>query len=87
LANSPSALKRVRQADKRNAHNASRRSMMRTYLKRVVKAISTGDKALATEAYNQSVPVLDRAARTGLIHMNKAARYKSRLNAQIKALA
>ncbi len=86
MANSASALKRVRQADKRNAHNASRRSMMRTYLKRVVQAIANGDKSIATEAYQKVVPVLDRAARTGLIHMNKAARYKSRLNAQIKAL-
>jgi len=86
LANSASALKRVRQTEKRHAHNASRRSMMRTYLKRVIKAITDGDKTVATEAYQQAVPVLDRAARNGLIHMNKAARYKSRLNAQIKAL-
>ncbi len=86
MANSASALKRARQSVKRNAHNASRRSMMRTYLKRVLKAITDGDKAAATAAFTATVPVLDRAARTGLIHVNKAARYKSRLNAQIKAL-
>ncbi|AKH21417.1 30S ribosomal protein S20 [Sedimenticola thiotaurini] len=86
MANSPQARKRARQAEKHRQNNASRRSNMRTYLKNVVKALATGDKEKATEAYKQAVPVIDRAANTGLIHKNKAARHKSRLNAQIKSL-
>jgi len=86
VANSPQARKRARQAEKRRMHNASRRSMMRTELKKVVKAIAAGDKAAAQEAYQRAVPLLDRLAGQGLIHKNKAARHKRRLNAQIKAL-
>jgi len=87
LANIKSAKKRARQAEGRRQHNASRRSMMRTYMKKVVAAISSGDKEAATAAFKEAVPVLDVAARKGLIHMNKAARHKSRFNAQIKAMA
>jgi small subunit ribosomal protein S20 len=87
VANSPQARKRARQADKSRALNASQRSMARTYLKRVVAAIALGDKEAATTAYQTAVPVLDRMADKGVFHKNKAARYKSRLNAQIKALA
>ena len=60
--------------------------MMRTSLKKIVYAIENGDKAAAAEAYKAAVPVIDRMANKGLIHANKAARHKSRLNAQIKAM-
>ena len=63
------------------------RSMGRTYLKKVLSAIEAGDKAAATAAYVAAVAVIDRIADKGLIHKNKAARHKSRLNAKIKALA
>lgn len=86
MANIASAKKRARQADKRNKHNSSRRSMMRTSLKKVITAIEANDKKTATEAYKAAVPLLDQAANNGLIHKNKAARHKSRLNAQINAL-
>ena len=86
MANSASARKRANQAEKRRQRNASRRSMMRTYLKATVAAIVSSDKKAAEEAYKKVVPVLDSAATHGLITMNKAARHKSRLNAQIKAL-
>ena len=59
---------------------------MRTFLKKVVKAIAAGDKEGAVAAYQQAMPVIDSAATHGMIHKNKAARHKSRLNAQIKAL-
>jgi small subunit ribosomal protein S20 len=62
------------------------RSMMRTAIKKVVTAIEAGDKAAAAEAYKAAVPVMDRMADKGLMHQNKAARHKSRLNAKIKAL-
>jgi small subunit ribosomal protein S20 len=87
LANIKSAKKRAIQAEKRRQHNASRRSMTRTSLKKVVAAIEAGDKATAQTAFAAAQPVLDRMAARGLIHKNKAARHKSRLAAQIKALA
>lgn len=87
MANIKSAKKRAIQAEKRRQHNASRRSMMRTYLKKVIAAIESGDKEAATAAFSVATPVLDRMASKGLIHKNKAARHKSRLAAQIKAIA
>ena len=86
LANTAQARKRAKQAEKRRRHNASFRSMVRTYVKKVVAAIETKDYAQATAAYNEAVPVLDRMADKGIIHRNKAARHKSRLNDSIKAL-
>ena len=87
MANSAQAKKRARQNVKARKHNASLRSMVRTYLKRKLAAIGTNDYAVATEAYKTLVPVIDRMADKGIIHKNKAARHKSRLNAQVKALA
>ena len=86
MANSPSAKKRAKQAEKRRSHNASLRSMVRTYIKNVVNAIAAKDLELAKTAYTAAVPVIDRMADKGIIHKNKAARHKSRLNAHIKAL-
>ena len=87
MANTVQAKKRARQAEKHRQHNASFRSMVRTSIKRVVAAIGEGDAAKAQIAYVAAVPVIDRMADKGIIHKNKAARHKSRLNAQIKALA
>jgi small subunit ribosomal protein S20 len=87
LANIKSAKKRARQAEGRRQHNASRRSMMRTYMKKVVAAIESGNKESAVAAFAEAVPVMDVAAQKGLIHMNKAARHKSRFNTQINAMA
>lgn len=86
MANSPQARKRARQAQKRRARNASQRSMYRTYLKRVGAALESGDQDAAQAAFTAAVPVLDRMVRRGILHRNKAARHKSRLNAQIRAL-
>lgn len=86
MANSPQARKRARQSEKRRQHNAAMRSMVRTYLKKVNAAISSGDQKTASEAYKVAVSVLDKAARKGKFHVNKAARYKSRLNTKIKAM-
>ena len=87
MANIKSAKKRAIQAEKRRQHNASRRSMMRTYMKKVVAAIESGDKAAAEQAFATATPILDRMATKGLIHRNKAARHKSRFASKIKALA
>jgi small subunit ribosomal protein S20 len=86
VANSPQAKKRAIQNEKARKHNASLRSMVRTQIKKVIAAIDAGDKEAATTAYAAAVPVIDRMADKGIIHKNKAARHKSRLNGQIKAL-
>ncbi len=87
MANSPQARKRARQAEKRRAQNASLRSLVRTNIKKVVAAIGSGDAEQAKAAYAAAVPVIDRMADKGIIHKNKAARHKSRLSAQVKALS
>ncbi|MBA57207.1 30S ribosomal protein S20 [Ketobacter sp.] len=87
MANIKSAKKRARQAEKRRRHNAGLRSMVRTYIKKVVNEIATGNKDNAQKAYLEAVPVIDRMVSKGIIHKNKAARHKSRLSAQIKDLA
>ncbi len=60
--------------------------MMRTYIKKVVNLIAAGDKDGASTAYKEMTAVVDRMAGQGLIHGNKAARHKSRLNTQIRAM-
>ncbi len=86
MANTAQARKRARQAETHRQHNASRRSTMRTHVKNVEKEVAAGDKEGATKAFNSAVPILDRTANQGLIHKNKAARLKSRLNKRVKAL-
>ncbi len=86
MANSAQARKRARQAEDRRQRNAGRRSEMRTEIKKVIKAIEAGDKAAAADALKSAAPLLDSLATKGLIHKNKAARHKSRLNAKIRAL-
>jgi small subunit ribosomal protein S20 len=86
LANSVQARKRARQAEVRRQRNAGRRSEMRTEIKKVIKAIEAGDKSAAESAFKSAMPLLDNLAGKGLIHKNKAARHKSRLNAKIRAL-
>lgn len=88
MANSPQARKRAKQNENRRQHNASLRSMARTYLKKVIAAIESGDVEAAKAAYAAAVPVIDRIAdKGGVMHKNKAARHKSRLNTKIKAMS
>ena len=86
MANSAQAKKRARQNEKRRQHNASLRSMVRTYLKKVDAAIATGVHADAQQAYVSAVPVIDRMADKGIIHKNKAANTKSKLVKHVAAL-
>ena len=86
MANSAQARKRARQAEHKRVHNASLRSRMRTSVKRVLRALNTGDADTAGVELKRAGPVLDGAATKGLIHKNKAARHKSRLNTRLKAL-
>ena len=86
MANIASAKKRARQAVVRREHNVMLTSRMRTAVKKVLKAIQAGDKAVAEQAYRAAVPMVDSSVNKGLIHRNKAARHKSRLNARIRAM-
>mgnify|MGYP000553137636 CR=1 FL=1 len=86
MANSAQAIKRARQAEQNRQLNASQRSRLRTSIKKVITAIASGDSDNAKQAYKDAVPVIDSAVGKGLIHQNKAARHKSRLNAKIRAL-
>jgi small subunit ribosomal protein S20 len=86
MANTVQARKRARQSIKQNMHNASLRSELRTAIKKVQKAIGTGDKAAAQKVYQESISTIDRIADKKVIHKNKASRHKSRLSAQVKAL-
>jgi small subunit ribosomal protein S20 len=86
VANTAQAKKRAKQADKHRANNISLKSKMRTSLKKVIKAIAAGEKTAAEQAFKQAVPYLDSMVNKKLIHKNKAARHKSRLNAHIKEI-
>ena len=82
-----SGLKRVRQDERLNAGNTALRSKFRTVVKNVQKAVASGDKAKAAELFKLAQPVIDSVADKGIFHKNKAARHKSRLSSQVKALA
>ncbi|MCA1804233.1 MAG: 30S ribosomal protein S20 [Xanthomonadaceae bacterium] len=86
MANSAQARKRARQAEKHRQQNAGQRSLLRTRIKNVMKAAATGEAGSAQEAYKAAVPVIDAMAGKGLIHKNKAARHKSRLNQRLRSL-
>jgi small subunit ribosomal protein S20 len=86
LANTAQSRKRARQAEKHRQANAGYRSMFRTFIKKVIAAVETGDKEQAQTAYKSAAAIIDKTANKGLIHKNKAARQKSRLNARIRAM-
>ena len=87
MANSPQARKRDRQAKKHRLHNQSQESEMRTGIKKVLRAIADKNLEAAKVALKSVTVLLDRLADRNIIHKNKAARMKSRLNARVKAAA
>ena len=87
MANSPQARKRAKQNSVRRLQNHSQRSAVRTAIKKLDAALEAGDKAAATQAYQSSVSLIDKAVIKGLHHKNTAARLKSRLNKRVKELA
>ncbi|MCS5592119.1 MAG: 30S ribosomal protein S20 [Gammaproteobacteria bacterium] len=86
MANSAGSKKRARQAVKRNKHNSQIRAKVRTFIKKVTYAIDAGNKEEAQSGYATMQKNVDQAVSKGLMHKNQAARRKSRLTAQIKAL-
>jgi small subunit ribosomal protein S20 len=87
MANTAQAKKRARQAEKSRVRNAGQRSNLRTFVKKVIAAVESGDKEQANAAYKAVVSIIDSAVTKGLIHKNKAARSKSRLNIKVQAMA
>ena len=79
MANSKSALKRVKVSERRRLRNRTYRSAARTMVRRAESVISTGDVDAAASAVGSAVSMLDRTAGKGVIHRNNAARRKSRL--------
>lgn len=86
MANSPGSKKRARQADRRRAINKSRKSRIRTFLRRVEEAITGGDADQAREALRRAQPEMMRGVTKGILHKNTVARKISRLSARVKAL-
>jgi small subunit ribosomal protein S20 len=86
LANIQSAKKRARQAIKRRAHNVTMRSKVRSAIRKVMKAIETGNKEAAKTEFAAVVPQIDRMATKGILRKNRAAHYKSQLNARLRAM-
>jgi small subunit ribosomal protein S20 len=86
MANTSSAKKATRKIAARTEVNKSRRSRMRTFIRKVEEAIAGGDHKVAVEALKAAQPEIARAAQKGIVHANLAARKVSRLNHRIKAL-
>ncbi len=86
MANHFSALKRARQTEKRTAINRANKSRLRVALRGFREAVATGNTETAEQQYRSAVSMLDKATQKGVIHKNTASRYKSRLNARLKAV-
>lgn len=87
MANTKQAEKRARQGEKLRQHNASLKSTLRTAIKKVKKAIESGDAKAAQAAFQENVGTIDSIADKKIIHKNKAARHKSRMAHAIKGLS
>ena len=87
MPNHKSAIKRVKQNEKKNAINRSNRSRLRTEIKKLRATVAAGDKAQSLELLGGTVSAIDKAVNKGLLHKNTAARYKSRLTGHVNKLA
>ncbi len=87
MANHVSSLKRSKQTIAKTAVNRSNKTKLRGSLRLLREAIQKGDAKAATEQYRSTVSILDKSVQKGVLHDNTASRYKSRLNARLKALA
>ena len=87
MANIKSAMKRIKQNEKRRVRNAAVRSTVRTALKSARVAIEGGQVDQARQTLHRTIQLLDKAVTKGVVHKNAAARKKSRLTRQLNALA
>jgi small subunit ribosomal protein S20 len=86
MANTYSALKRVRQTERRTGFNRKNITRLRTQVRAMRRALASKDAKVATELLPKTFSVIDRSAKSGIIKKNTAARYKSKLHAKMKAL-
>ena len=87
MANHVSSLKRARQTIVKTAVNRANKSKLRGVLRSLREAIAKGDTKIVAEQYRATVSILDKSVQKGVLHKNTASRYKSRLNARVKAVA
>lgn len=87
MANTRSAKKATRKIEARTKVNITRKSRVRTHVRKVEEAIASGDQAAATDALRAAQPELMRAANKGIIHKNTAARKVSRLAQRVKSVS
>lgn len=86
MANTSSAKKATRKIARRTTVNKSRRSRVRSFVRKVEEALAAGDKAAAHAAFLEAQPELMRAATKGVVHKNTASRKVSRLAQRVKSL-
>jgi small subunit ribosomal protein S20 len=86
MANIKSAIKRIRTSEKARLRNQNSMSRVRTFVKKVEKALQAGDAAVAASAFQTAMPELHRASSKGVMHKNTVARQLSRLSAKVKKL-
>ncbi|QJC32754.1 30S ribosomal protein S20 [Enterobacteriaceae endosymbiont of Donacia semicuprea] len=79
MANTKSSKKRILKAEQKRKYNLNYRSMLRTFIKKVNNAISSKNIELSKKIFKITQSILDRQVHKGLIHKNKASRYKSKL--------
>jgi small subunit ribosomal protein S20 len=87
MANHVSALKRARQTTRKTTVNRANRTHFRSTLRALREALQKGDSTAAAAEFRTTVSVIDKSVQKGVIHANTASRYKSRLNARVKAIA
>jgi small subunit ribosomal protein S20 len=87
MANTYSALKRVRQTERRTEVNRQNKTRLRHQIRAMRRALASKDAKVAAEMLPKTFSLIDRSAKIGVIKMNTAARYKSKLHLKVKALA
>ncbi len=87
MANTPQARKRVRQAVKARTRNSAQKSNFRSSIKKVLKSLAEKNKDQSNANFKEAMSIMDKLVIKGLIHKNKAARHKSRLNKHIQKLS
>ena len=87
MANHYSALKRSRQTESKTAVNRANQSRLRTQLRKLKTAVASGDQSQTQALYRETVSLIDKSVKKGVIHKNTGSRYKSRLSARVKAAA
>ena len=86
MANTYSALKRMRQAERRTEYNRKRKSELRHGIRAMRRTLTGKDPKAAADLLPKTFSLIDRSAKNGVIKKNTAARYKSKLSARVKAM-